>query len=450
MSKEVNFVLSRTAGLNHKPLRSEGQRPTVARSWMPALRFACLFLAAHLYLFSSPPVQLITHRRLVDDIFETVYSIKTGNGPYDRIQVHRVVREMRGRPLETDKALMLLHGDVWGFNGAFLGAGSPPASLPVFLARRGGDVWGIDLAWTLVPKETTDFGFMKTWDLQHDIDDAGRAIELAQQLRRGHSPMVLLGWSRGGWVGYGLLNQESQLPHARRRVSGFIAVDTFYKSNDPGARNYSCGGASYFDGQIAAGNYVNANTLEQFGVLAETNPAGISPFFPPATNYQASLMLGAVPFPSFTPHYHFVGGIFPQDDTSQIPTGLNYTDVPRFNAFLKAAGPYQAAPMLGDSFHVTCATGPSGRYDDHLGDIKVPVFYVGAAGGFGTAGLHTLTLLGSRDRESLIVRLRPRGQEGLEFAHLDLFYGRDAPFLVWSKIDRWLESHSGGYCDRND
>lgn len=416
----------------------------MADVWKPALRLACLVLAAGVNAFPSPPVQLISHQRLVDDIFESVYSVKTGKGPYDRIQVHRVVREWRGRPIETDKAVMLLHGDVWGFRGAFLGAGTPSASVAVFLARRGGDVWGIDLAWTLVPKETTDFEFMRTWDMQHDIDDVGRALDLAQQVRRGNSPLTLLGWSRGGWAGYGLLNQESQLPCPRRRVSGFISVDNYLKTQDPAARDYACGGLAYFDGEIAAGNYAQANTLDQFGTLAESNPSGLSPFFRGATNYQASLLLAAVPFPSLTPFYHFAGGIFPQDDTTQIPTGLNYTDVSRWNAFLKAASPYQPSAMLRDSYQITCAAGPSGPYDDHLNGIKVPVFYVGAAGGFGNASRYTLSLLGSRDIDSLVVRLRPQGQEGLDFAHVDLFYARDAAYLAWGKIDRWLASHSAG------
>lgn len=455
MSKTTSSILG--GCINHicltgcKSSGPEGLKTVCAALRGRVVHLACLLALAPVLVLADRPAQLISHQRLVDDIYESVYSVRTGKGQYDRIQVHRVVREDRGEPRETDKAVMLLHGDVWGFGGAFLGAGSPSSSIGVYLARRGADVWGVDLAWTLVPKETTDFTFMKTWDMQHDIDGVGEALDLARNVRKRNSPLPLLAWSRGGWIGYGLLNQESQLPCPRRRVSGFIPVDTYLKTNDAAVRSYACSGLAFTDGAIAAGNYVNSNTLDQLGLLAESNPTGLSPFFPGATNYDASLLLGAAPFPSFTPYYHFVGGVFPQDDTTQTPAGLQYTDVPRWNAFLKAAGTHQSMTMIRDSVRITCQSGPSGPYDDHLSDIKVPVLYVAAAGGFETYGDYTLSLLGSRDIESHVVRLRPPGQEALDFAHVDLFYARDADDLVWRKIDRWLESHADDRpCSGND
>jgi hypothetical protein len=36
-------------------------------------------------------------------------------------------------------------------------------------------------------------------------------------------------------------------------------------------------------------------------------------------------------------------------------------------------------------------------YDDHLAEVKVPILYVGARGGFGEYGVYSTTLLGSRD-----------------------------------------------------
>lgn len=406
--------------------------------WAPVLRIAWAAALMQLPAFPEAPPQMVSHRLLVEDIYETVYSVRTGNGPHDRIQVHRVVRESRGRPVETAKTVMLLHGDVWGFDGAFLGAGAPASSLAVFLARQHTDVWGVDLGWTLVPKETTDFTFMKDWGMQRDIDDVSRALDLAQKLRRGNRPLPLLGWSRGGPLAYGLVNQESQRPCARRRVSGLIPVDTLLETNDEGSRASTCGAVAELNAQIASGNYVSTNPLDEFGALAESDPTGASPFIPGVTNYQAVLIIGAAPFPSLTPFYHWLAGVFPQNDPAQIPVGFAHTDVSRFNAFLKAARPHEPNAMMRDTMQVTCETGPSGPFDNHLRDIKVPVLYLGAAGGIGTFGDFTLSLLRNSRVERHVVRLLPPGQEMLDYGHMDLFYGRNAQELAWRKLDRWL------------
>ena len=84
-----------------------------------------------------------------------------------------------GEAIESEKAIMLLHGGVWGFHPAFMPDASPAFSLPVYLAGRGTDVWGVDLAWTLVPRSATDFSFMRSWGLQHDVDDMETALETA-------------------------------------------------------------------------------------------------------------------------------------------------------------------------------------------------------------------------------------------------------------------------------
>src|SRR5262245_50433369 len=114
-----------------------------------AIRVAVLALSTQLCGFAEPLVSLISHTVITGDIYESVYSVQTGNGQFDRIQLHRVVRERRGESLETEKAIMLLHGDIWGFRPAFMPEASPAYSLPVYLAGKGADVWGVDLAWTL-------------------------------------------------------------------------------------------------------------------------------------------------------------------------------------------------------------------------------------------------------------------------------------------------------------
>src|SRR5260370_8495896 len=121
-------------------------------------------------------IEQVARHQLVDHIYEYSYVISTGNDAHHRVGVHRVVQEEDGSPQHCDQAIFMVHGDIWAFNAAFLRGTSSPDSLPVFLARRGVDVWGIDLGWTLVPGGTTDFTFMRHWGLQRDIDDLEQAL----------------------------------------------------------------------------------------------------------------------------------------------------------------------------------------------------------------------------------------------------------------------------------
>ena len=73
--------------------------------------------------------------------------------------------------------------------------------------------------------------------------------------------------------------------------------------------------------------------------------------------------------------------------------------------------------------------------------MTVPVLYVGGAGGTGRYGLHTLSLLGSRDVSSLVVQRFPDEARGLDYGHVDLFIADDAEATVWAPILDWLERH---------
>ena len=116
-------------------------------------------------------------------------------------------------------------------------ASSHDRSVATYLASNKIDVWGIDLAWTLVPQSENNFTFMKSWGLQHDINDVETALTFARTFRAQNGsdggPLTLLAWSRGGWHGYALLNQESQISCNQRQVKAFIPVDMYYKTNVP-------------------------------------------------------------------------------------------------------------------------------------------------------------------------------------------------------------------------
>ena len=397
-------------------------------------------------------IEQVSRQHLVDNIYEYSYVISTGNDQYHRVGVHRVVQEEHGYPRHSDQAIFMVHGDIWDFNAAFLKGTSPPDSLPVFLAHRGVDVWGIDLGWTLVPDGTSDFRFMRHWGLQRDIDDLEQALSFARSVRTQtgspHNQLVLLGWSRGGWIGYGLLNEESQMRREERNVGAYIPVDTWFKVQDPAFRATMCDFADSTASDLAAGIYAyNRDVFIQLGQLAITDPNGVSPIFgPPYTNLDASLTVGAAyyqlnPPNTYAEFYHFVGGTFPDGNIWGIPNGLVYTSIPEWNNFLVSASHFEAVRMIYDTYTISCSAGLSGPFDNHLGDITVPVLYVGAGGGFGSNGLYTLTFLGSQDVSSLIVSLYPPEQAAFDFGHVDLFHAQHADDLVWSPIYQWLSQH---------
>jgi hypothetical protein len=97
--------------------------------------------------------------------------------------------------------------------------------------------------------------------------------------------------------------------------------------------------------------------------------------------------------------------------------------------------------LLLETSEITCDATPS-PYDSKLRDITVPVLYVGAGGGFGSYGLYTLSLLGSRDIQHRIVSFRPPRQRGLDFGHVDLWTAPIAKHKLWSRIHSWLRSHA--------
>jgi hypothetical protein len=398
------------------------------------------------------PVPTAVHR-LSGNVYEYDYIIPTGSGPHDRIGVHRVVEVANGRPIVAANGAFLVHGDAWNFDAAFVGGPTASQSVAVYLASKGIDVWGIDLGWTLVPATTTDTSFMQTWGLQREIDEVETGLGFARAVRTvtGSSAdkLTLMAWSRGGWIGYALLNEESQRPAILRQVRAFVPVDNYFKVDDPTVRANDCSFEQGVQSDIDNGIYAYSNAfVTQLGSLAQSAPNDPSPLFgAPYTNLQASLTYGAAAFELgglLTPYYHYVGGVFPDENINNIPTGLVYTDVSRWNSFLESASPFETSTLIRDTYAISCTPGPTGPFDDHLRDITVPVLYVGAGGGFGRYGLYSLTLLGSRDVSSHIVSFYPPAQAAFDFGHVDLFYARDAHALVWTAIYNWLVAHAPG------
>jgi pimeloyl-ACP methyl ester carboxylesterase len=402
----------------------------------------------------------VERRHVSGDIFEYSFRLKVGEGEHDRITVHRVVREKRpGVPRKTDRAVLMLHGDLWGFDGAFLGStltGSVPReqSIAAFMAGKDVDVWGVDLRWTHVPADTTDFTFMKDWDTGTHVRDLGVALGVARAVRvftgSGAGRLALMGWSRGGIVAYAYAGEETRLPEHLRHVGALIPVDIALKLGAQHEEQRAAACVRYAANKqlLDAGQYHSPQgvAVQTIGLLASTDAGGPSPLpgFGGLTNAQAALLVGSATHVLFgayppVPAYHFNAGEF---DASGLPAGLQFTREAYLYDFFKAANPFQSFTEQVESEAVLCGDDQLADlpYDDRLGEINVPVLYVGAAGGFGEFGLDTLPLLGSADVSSHVVRLRPAEARAVDFGHADIFMADDAKELVWQPVYEWLST----------
>lgn len=386
----------------------------------------------------------LTREVVTGNIAHYSATIKVGSGEHDIIGVHRVVAEIS--PWNTKhltKALFLVHGDNLNFNASFFVGtvnGSHDSSAATWFAQHNLDVWGIDLRWAKVPATVTDYNFMATWNLETDVHDTQKAVLIARAVRAltgsTANKLKLLGYSRGGQLGYVYAGLDAQLPNALRSVDGYIPVDTLIKTDDSVVQANLCGAAAGAQAAIDAGQYGNtaAQTIIGAGQLAEADPSGPSPIIPGLTNEQLGLVFGAqtYQFAPYTPTYHVIGANF--IDTH--PVSFRWTQELSFFRTMQAASPVESwgANLQGDQ--VICTDTP---LDDHLHDITIPIFGLGGRGGLGDEGLYSTTLVSSADVTYTNISITTGKAE--DFGHDDLWRASNAAALVWSPILNFVTTH---------
>jgi hypothetical protein len=389
---------------------------------------------------------------ITQNIVHYTWRIRTGGGPYDVIGLHRVVKEARpNRPHCASLNLFYQHGSSKDFVGMMLPGLTSPATpddfgLAVYLARNGVDVWGIDQAWTLVPAGVTDTDFMAHWGIARQSTDLRTAVTLARAIRMltgcGCAKMNLAGYSNGVFSSVAVVNEETQLPEAFRQVGAYIPIDAPIKTNEPAVIGFLAG---YLDGfytpEYEAGHYAETVYFAPMAQLVRCCPNDPSPFYPDLTNLQYALVSCCSPWftvPASSFHYWA-----PALDESGMPTGLLYTDSEMWLDFLASGTAYE--PIIwGVEWISYCIDRLDTPYDDHLGEISVPILNLTPAGGFDQATEYGLSLLGSTD----IQTIRPAIGGGVpavqEFGHIDMFTAPQAPALMWEPLLSWLRTHSAG------
>ncbi len=390
----------------------------------------------------------ITRSSLSVNIAHYQIMVRMGHGPYDVVRIHRVVRESRKyRPIRTEGNVFMIHGSSQDFDDIFLrpGVENPDAhnSSPFYLASNNIDVWGIDLGWTLVPLETTDFSSFQNWGITKDTGHVLKSMAIARLVRgltrQGFGRMNLLGFSYGAGLTYNAAIRETQQHRILRDIKGIIPTDfvMVFEQNDSPFAAGTCSLSEMSETAHANGEYQNANGVGfiTVGQAALDNPEGDSPFAPGLSNYQFALAAASGPQPN-GPDWHFLGGQF----NGQIPTGLTYTEEERWFKLLLSLAPYMPTYITAEGFKRVC---PENRENTiaELGKIKVPVLYLGAQGGYGSDGVFSAMLTGSSDVSVEIVTKLPNGPRILDYGHADLFMANDAAEVAWKPLRDWLVNH---------
>ena len=386
-------------------------------------------LCRYLSSLSGVSVDVISLNRtkLIGNIYKYSCILKVGEGRFDKIGIYRVVKEQSPwHPITADRAVMMVHGDSSAFNSEFLMSTLSDKvpddySLAIYLAKNDIDVWGVDRRWTFVPGETENFSFMEGWDTALHLRDLKLGVKLARLARwvtgNGFGRIFMLGHSRGAAFAYAYANDEAANADPegtlweKPDLRGIILIDWVYKLDPDQTELIENAYQSYLTLKALydSGIYHTRKAADLKGIafLAATEPDQPSPVMDGFTNMQAALFCLSATYltcpeamPPPVPSYHFCAGNF--DEYGRLPTGLQFTDIDYMFDFAFAVPSFQSLGEQIDGEAIRC--GIDTPYDGHLAEIKIPVCYVGVAGGFGEYGEYTLDLLGSTDTTSLLVR----------------------------------------------
>ncbi|WP_289055826.1 hypothetical protein [Carboxylicivirga marina] len=379
----------------------------------------------------------MNRKHLGGNIYHYTFNVQMGYGEYDKVIIHRVIKEQRPyRALKTKGNIFMVHGAIQDFEDIFLKAGAleinEQTSAPYYLAQHGIDVWGIDLAWTKVPMEPSDFSLMKEWGVSRDIHHTLTAMTFARFIRgftgQGFKKMNLLGFSYGVSVAYGAASLETQQHRICRDIKGLIPVDSEFKGN-PKNNESACSVAASHMALINDGMYhypwgVGFIQLASMTMAAPDDMSTISGF-EGLTNLQMMMAIG-----SGHDGTHFHGGN---------PFGFTYTDPMRFVRLGTQLSPHMPRLAFYEMVAVRCPD-LDVNIDDYIHKIKVPIFFITAEGGAGPMGNYTTSLTKSKDIEWLNIN-DPKQDTETDFGHADLWMAYQASEWVWKPLKLWLLKH---------
>ena len=384
----------------------------------------------------------VTRQHVSGDVYHYTYLLPVGSGPNARLAIHRMARERAPWiPRRSRDAIVLMHGDF-----ATFGTNFAPAMAP-WLAARNLDVWGIDRRWTQAPATGADLSDFDAMGITQELGDIRTALTFLRAVRLATDASVdkvtLLGFSRGGQLAYFYASDEATRPVGQRHVKGIVPYDVYASlaPEDEDLRQFNCGNAAYERDQLDGGEVDVPNDLQiTTGELYLSDPDGQSPFFPfPVTNREWLLSFVGETYYYFgaTPVYHLLAPVL---DENTFVVGLTQTTEAQAGAWLAGATPHQSLRESYDTDALVCGDAPLPA-DLPLARIRVPLFLIAAAGGYGSHALHSTTQVGSSDVTTLVVRQLPVEREAEDFGHGDLLFSPSAAALAGTPLRDWVVAH---------
>ncbi|MFO0584259.1 MAG: hypothetical protein U0229_18445 [Anaeromyxobacter sp.] len=396
----------------------------------------------------------VTRENVAGDVWHYLFTVPVGTGPNAYLRIHRVVREKAPwRPRESVTAAMLLHGDFATFETNFAPSlGDPPSAstgLAGYLARRGVDVWGLDRRWTNASADpAADVSDFATMGLAEEIGDVATALAFARGVRlltdHEDGRMKLMGFSHGGQLAYVYAAWEAARPAWQRHVDGLVPLDVYASLGpaDEDLRLMYCDFSAFEYQLVADGEIDSPNTfVRRVGANALAAPDAQTPMqggFPGFTNAEVLRFFAGQTYFFFpaTPVYHLAAPVLDQG----FPVGLRHSTDAAIATWFAGAAPHQSMLEAADFDAMLCNEAPL-PVDAPLSRIRVPVFALAAAGGYGERALFSASQVGASDVQTLVIRRLPVAQEEEDFGHGDLLYAADAERLAWAPLMTWLAGH---------
>jgi pimeloyl-ACP methyl ester carboxylesterase len=385
----------------------------------------------------------VTRTVVAGDVAHYEYVLRVGNTPNAQIHVHRVVRERAPWvPRRSSDAVLGMHGDFAKFTTNYLPS---QYGLAAWLAMRDVDVWGLDRRWATTPVDgdLSDFDAMS---LGQELDDIGVALAFARAVRLldgSTERLNLIGFSRGGELAYFYASREATRPAALRHVKGIVPLDVYVSlaPEDEEVRQFFCEASYYEYLDLTAGVVDTPNDFQiAVGTADAADPDGETQIGNPGrTNRQVMMnFLGRTyrfGFPA-SPFYHLAATAL---GTDGFPLSFRESSAESLDAWLINAPLHESLREAADTDAMTCGDAPP--LDLPLSRIRVPLFLIAAAGGYGAHALHSTTQVGSSDVQTLLIRTLPVEREAEDYGHGDLLFAPSAEALAWQPLLAWLRAH---------
>ncbi|MEA1864243.1 MAG: hypothetical protein U9N46_03445, partial [Euryarchaeota archaeon] len=281
------------------------------------------------------------------------------------------------------------------------------------------------------------------------------------RLTTGQEPgkMFMLGASRGGRLTYAYANDwaRPELPPEPWGLRGIITIDIAYKfdsdtevtyctnysdqntSTTINASDAACLRYRMLKSMYDNGTYYDGTAIfmKQIANSSKIDPNGTSLIIPGFTNEEVGeLLLSATylfqPQPPQITGFHYCTGTF--NETGH-PAGLKFTNSEYMIDLARSLDTFQSIGymMEEEAIMCNCSAVVDVPYDDNLGNIRLPVLYVGGETGYGGEGNYTTSLLRSADVTNLIVP---------GYGHIDMSYADCAESTVWTPICDWIINHT--------